>query len=148
MLCGGLWWSINWFATELQAAQAKEDEADQLRKRKKGESEWRSKGEVGDSADDEGEDTEVEGSGPASGTKESANPLSGEVQQDDSRVRQEIRDAMRPSDSAAQSSGAATGAEQAVGGAEARQRRAEEVDRSGEISTDSEWEKVSQEGDR
>ncbi|KAK3702809.1 SMK killer toxin resistance protein [Vermiconidia calcicola] len=131
VLCGGLWWSINWFATELQAAQAKEDEADQLRKRKKGESEWRSKGEVGDSADDEGEDTEVEGSGPASGTKESANPLSGEVQQDDSR-----------------SSGAATGAEQAVGGAEARQRRAEEVDRSGEISTDSEWEKVSQEGDR
>ncbi|KAK3720573.1 SMK killer toxin resistance protein [Vermiconidia calcicola] len=148
VLCGGLWWSINWFATELQAAQAKEDEADKLRKRKKSESGWGSKGEVGDSADDEGEDTEVEGSGPVSGTRESANPLLGESRQDDSQVRQDICEAMRSRDSDVQGSGAATGAEQAVGGAEARQRRAEEVDRSGEISTDSEWEKVSQEGDR
>ena len=144
VLSAGLWWSINWFATELEAAQAKEGEAEKLRKRKKGESEWSSKGEVNDSADDEGEDTEVEDSARATQMKDSTSSLSHEEQQDDSRVRQEIHEAMGSGESEAQSSGLTTGAEQAVGGAEARQRRTEDVDRSGEISTDSEWEKVSQ----
>ena len=145
VLCGGLWWSINWFATELKAAQAKEDEADKLRRRKKGESEWRSKEEVGDSADDEGEDTEVEGEGRM---KESASSIGKEPSEDDRRVREEILDAMKASGHATQSGGMSTGTEQAVGGAKARQRRAEDGDRSGEVSTDSEWERVSQEGDQ
>ena len=146
VLCTGLWWSINWFASELQAAQAKEDEAEKLRKRKKGETEWRNKGEVEDSADDEGEDTEVEESGR--GMKESVSDMSDEPTKDNLRVREEIRNAMQPGGGPVSESGVATGAEQAVGGAEARQRRAEEGDRSGDISTDSEWEKISQEGDR
>ncbi|KAF2758239.1 Pkr1-domain-containing protein [Pseudovirgaria hyperparasitica] len=33
ILSGGLWWAINWFATELRAAQAKEEEAKQIRRR-------------------------------------------------------------------------------------------------------------------
>ena len=151
VLCGGLWWSINWFATELKAAQAKEDEAEKLRKRKKGESEWRSKGEVGDSADDEGEDTEVEDSSRAPGMKESIPSLSKAppaVEEDDSRVRKEISDAMKSSGSDELTALFASGAEQGKEDAEARQRRAEDVDRSGEISTDSEWEKISQDGDR
>ena len=44
VLCAGLWWSINWFATELSAAQTKEAEAEKLRKRKKGQGDWKSKG--------------------------------------------------------------------------------------------------------
>lgn len=145
-LCGGLWWSINWFATELQAAQAKEAEAEKLRKRK---SEWRNKGEVADSADDEGEDTEVEGHG--STMKESTGSLSrhGEKVDGGGQLREEVLEAMKVTPSAQQeSSAAATGAEQATTCAEVRQRRTEDVDRSGEISTDSEWEKVSQDGDR
>ncbi|KAM3421945.1 V-type ATPase assembly factor PKR1 [Cercospora zeina] len=58
VLCGGLWYSINWFAHELQAAQRAEDEAERLRKRKTAAT-GGEKGDIGD-ADDEGEDTEVE----------------------------------------------------------------------------------------
>lgn len=148
VLCAGLWWSINWFATELKAAQAKEDEAEKLRKRKKGESDWKSRGEVNDSADDEGEDTEVEEAGRVTSLKASTSSLPNEPPGDDDRVRQEIHEAMGSSPSKAKSSGLSTSAEQASGGAEARQRHAEDVDRSGEISTDSEWERVSQDGDR
>ena len=147
VLCAGLWFSINWFATELKAAQAKEEEAEKLRKRKKGGSDWQSRGEVNDSADDEGEDTEVDESGKPSGLDSSTASLSNEPPGEDSRVRHEIRDAMGASGSQAQSSGSNTGADQTVGGAEARQRKVEDVDRSGEISTDSEWEKVSQDSD-
>lgn len=146
VLCGGLWWSINWFANELRAAQAKEDEAEKLRRRKKGESEWRRKGEVDDSADDEGEDTEVE-EGKA-GMRESTSSIgmSSETKRDDSKIREEILDAMKASGQGAESRGAGTGVQNVVG-AEIRQRVVEDVDRSGEISTDSEWEKVSQQGD-
>jgi hypothetical protein len=31
LLCGGLWWSINWFVTELESAKKIEKEADRLR---------------------------------------------------------------------------------------------------------------------
>jgi hypothetical protein len=148
VLCAGLWWSINWFATELRAAQGKEDEAEKLRKRKKGESDWKSRGEVNDSADDEGEDTEVEETGRSAGLKESTSSLPTERPEEDIRVRQEIHEAMGSSGSQKQSSGLSTGTEQASGGAEVRQRQVEEVDRSGEISTDSEWERISQDGDR
>lgn len=149
VLCAGLWWSINWFATELKAAQAKEDEAEKLRKRKKSETDWKSRGEVNDSADDEGEDTEVEEGGRTAPLKQSTSSLSNEPPPEDSKVRQEIHEAMGSSPGRGQSSGLSTG--QAVGGAEARQRHMEDVDRSGEISTDSEWERVSQtsqDGDR
>lgn len=143
VLCAGLWWSINWFATELKAAQAKEDEAEKLRKRKKSESDWKSRGEVNDSADDEGEDTEVEEAGRAAGMEESTSGLFSKAPDEGSRVREEIRDAMDSSGGSAQESGRATGVEQATGGAESRQRNVEDVDRSGDISTDSEWEKIS-----
>jgi len=149
VLCGGLWWSINWFASELKAAQAKEDEAEKLRRRKKGgDGEWRSKGEVADSADDEGEETEVEESRTEAAMKGSTSGLSKAPPGTDDTVREEIREAMGSNRDNDRGSGVATGTEQAEGGAQTRQRRAEDVDRSGEISTDSEWEKVSQDGDR
>lgn len=145
VLCGGLWWSINWFATELISAQAKEDEAEKLRKRKKGDSQWRSRGEVEDSADDEGENTEVEESGR--GMKEGSSSTH-EPTQDDEKVREEIRAAMQPSATSAGGSGVASGIDRGVSAGENQRLRVENADRSGEISTDSEWEKVSQDSDR
>jgi hypothetical protein len=148
VLCAGLWWSINWFATELKAAQAKEEEAEKLRKRKKSERDWKSRVGVGDSADDEGEETEVEDARSTANLKASTDSLPTEPHEEDSRVREEIQEAMGSSPGKDQSSGLSTSTEQAAGGAETRQRHVEDVDRSGEISTDSEWEKVSQDGDQ
>jgi len=133
LLCGGLWYAINWFAAELQAAQLKEEEAERLRKRG-------SKAKVagdGEEGDDEGEDTEVEGEA----LKSSRASLGGGMGEGvDERVRQEV---VR----AAQASGI-----QAPGEEDLRQRsgkaqapaqvRSRSGDLSGEISTDSEWEKV------
>ncbi|KAI9903051.1 hypothetical protein N3K66_002403 [Trichothecium roseum] len=60
VICGGLWWSINWFAAELKLHQAREAEAerrrkdeDEERKRKKQQQ------KIVDSGDDS--DTETEG---------------------------------------------------------------------------------------
>lgn len=138
-LCAGLWYSINWFAQELAAAKAKEAEAERLRKRRAaGLSSTPSSPEgrkvqttrrdiVADSADDEGEDTETEG-----GLGESAVSLGGDV-------KEKIRQAMREDD--ASGTGASTGVTTLTDTA-IRQRFGEESDRSGDISTDSEWEKV------
>lgn len=132
VLSGGLWYAINWFAGELAAAQAAEEKAERLRKEKRRETEAGG----GEIADDEGEETEVEGD--YAGLRESKSSLGGSSQGfenvedvQDERVRQEIVKAV-------QSSGIA-------GGQDARQRKgvgAEGRDLSGEISTDSEWEKV------
>jgi hypothetical protein len=35
IICGGVWWGINWFAAELQKAQGAEEEAAKIRKRRK-----------------------------------------------------------------------------------------------------------------
>lgn len=136
VLCGGLWYSINWFARELAAAQAKEEEAERLRKRKNSEQGRR----VEDEADDEGEDTETEG-----GLRESTASLtSGGPTRESERVREDILDAMRvppppPSGQGAASSGAQAGTSEA----RLRQTRVDEAGISGsELSTDSEWEKV------
>lgn len=129
LLCGGLWYSINWFASELAAAQAKEEEADRLRKKTTRESDWKTRGEVEDSADDEGGKTEVEGDVV-------------EV-----KTRGEIRDALRMGGKG--TLGGISSSSQLVGGGgklTARQPQIDEADRSGEISTDSEWEQV--EGER
>ena len=80
--------------------------------------------------------------------RESTNSLSKETPEEEARVREEILDAMKASEGEAQSSGVATEVARGVQEAETRHRRTEEVDRSGEISTDSEWEKVSEQGDR
>jgi len=141
-LTAGLWYSINWFASELKAAQAKEEEAERLRKQTSlavQSEQWKSSGEVGDSADDEGEDTETEGVG----MRENTSSTSLESTKGDAEVRQGIRHAMRPSGHATKTETSAATGSQAVGGkAIPRQRKIEDGDLSGDISTDSEWEKV------
>lgn len=126
-LCGGLWYSINWFVAELSAAQVKEEEAKHLRKKITRSGDWKTKGEVDDSADDEGEDTEVEG-----GMKESTGSLMNEPRVEDRKAREDIKT------SADASSSSRLGA----GGSGARLRKVDDSDRSGEISTDSEWEQI------
>jgi hypothetical protein len=58
LLCGGLWWSINWFAAEIRAAQATEEEAKRIREARRDE---KSKGNDEDKEGmDTGDDTEVD----------------------------------------------------------------------------------------
>lgn len=57
-LTAGLWWAINWFAGELRAAQAKEEEAKRIREARR--EKEKVKGGAGDDGMDSGDDTEVE----------------------------------------------------------------------------------------
>lgn len=130
VLCGGLWYSINWFAVELRAAQAEQEKADAAKK----ETERTTKGEVADHADDEGEDTEVEG-----GLSQSRDSLA------DIPAARETKTVSGGdgSSGSGQATGASTSGSQLAGGnATSRLRKAEDEDLSGEVSTDSEWEKV------
>ena len=150
VLSAGLWASINWFAAELGRAQGIEEEAGRLREQqrkrsggsgKEGGEDTRGGAGVEDSADDEGAGTETETEGL--GMRESGSSAAHERSEDSEvylgkagTVRQKRKDAGVNS--------AATGLQ--VGGAYGtpRQRKVEEGDRSGEVSssTDSEWEKV------
>ncbi|OQO12486.1 hypothetical protein B0A48_03128 [Cryoendolithus antarcticus] len=56
VLCGGLWWSINWFASEVSAVRREEEEKERLAKLDG----KRGVGGEGSEGDDEGETTEVE----------------------------------------------------------------------------------------
>ncbi|KAK5713011.1 hypothetical protein LTR17_017724 [Elasticomyces elasticus] len=146
-LSAGLWWSINWFANELRQAQAKEEEAERLRKQSVSRGrDWKSRGEVADSeADDEGEDTETEHGmrdSVASVKPTDAEPAAFSPNQDN------VEDAQA---AAGADSGADVPVSEAVLGEVAgttRQRRPEKQDRSGDVSsTDSEWEKVAPQAD-
>jgi len=131
LLCGGLWWSINWFAMELQAAQQKEEEAKRIRKvqspRKGDESTQRDT--VGGSLGNQGNDSETK----TSGTVE---PLKFVPIGEDKELENKIKDDLRKSGQANMASGMSRGS-----ASEARQRMT-----ASEVSTDSEWEKV--EGER
>lgn len=112
-ICGGLWWSINWFAREVAAVRA-EEEAKAKREKEK---ERDARGGA-ESADDEGESTEVEGEGleasrgslSLSGFEEGA--VRSGREGEEGEVRQRVQAGRRSGDL------------------------------SGEVSTDSEWEKV------
>ena len=139
ILCAGLWWAINWFAHELQAAQAKEEEANRIRRSRQSDAggendgaqgrDWKTSGEVGDSADDEG--TETEGDNLRASREEVEFVPSAQ----DEEIRQRVLADLSKSGQATMGSGLAPS------GGEARQRRTG-GDMSGEVSTDSEWEKV------
>ncbi|UKZ92630.1 uncharacterized protein TrAFT101_007572 [Trichoderma asperellum] len=93
VLCGGLWWSINWFARELKVAQAAEAERQRKEEEKKKQQQRLQGGGDGSGSSD----TEVEGkvarrttrsssskkSGGAAAVKADAEPLEkkGEVKQ-------------------------------------------------------------------
>lgn len=105
-LSAGLWWAINWFVTELGAANEKEREAIRIREMKEGQD--------GRGTDDSG--TETEGAGGRSAVRSSQN-------WSERLLRPE--DAQGPM----------------------RKRTVSGEGSSGEMSTDSEWDKVSEAGD-
>ena len=59
VLCGGLWWSINWFAAELKIHQAREEA--EKRKKEELEKKQKQKQRVKDSGDDSDTETEAIG---------------------------------------------------------------------------------------
>lgn len=121
VICGGLWWSINWFAAEVAAVRA-EEEAKAKKDKEREDARAERAGAGGESADDEGESTEVEEQGGDGGLEASRGSLSL---------------------SGFEEGAVRTGREE-EGGARQRsvQTQAKSGDLSGEISTDSEWEKV------
>lgn len=102
LLCAALWWSINWFVSELAATKAREDTTEHSVHN----------GKPHDDRGQSGDDTETEAH-----------------QLPESRLR------TRPE------------AEQSVlGGSEALRRRRSVGDGGGDVSGDSEWERVSEAG--
>lgn len=121
-LCGGLWWSINWFADEVQKAQEKENEE---RRRAQITKDTKS----GESADDEAGDTETE------------DPKMIQPSDHDVTVQEKILDYARKQGDTTKP-GQATALDLPR---QPTQRASNTTERSGDISTDSEWEKVEEE---
>jgi len=118
-LCGGLWVSINWFAKELQVAQAQaETEKEKQKQSQPGDKAADQKAAGGDAGTETDTETEVEG-----GLK------------DRRSLRVKKQRSATPVDSKATARESAEGL-----------MKRSVKDLSGETSTDSEWEKV--EGDR
>ena len=141
VLSAGLWGSINWFAAELGRAQGIEEEAERLREQQRKKSGGDKNAQAGagveDSADDEGESTETEALGMReSGSSAAYEPLEARGVFQDEKTRDDGVGS------------AATGLHVSDAYGTPRQRKVDEGDRSGEVSssTDSEWEKV--DGDR
>jgi hypothetical protein len=170
-LTAGLWWAINWFAAEIKEAQAKDEEAKRVRDAKRardggGEEE----GEDGD-AEGEGEDTEVENEGgvvKGESEKENLNKPKGSVPRAPRPETQSTVFVEKPSQEeypdvgrgreatpmqsssgpvGASTTGASTKLEPLID--DAFKQRRSMAESTGELSTDSEWEKLSQDsGDR
>jgi len=153
-LCGGLWWAINWFAGEIRAAQAKEEEAKRIREarreKEKEKAGARDDGEAMDTGDDTEVDTEV---GKRQKPKLRANPPRAPRPEMQSTVFVE-----RPTEPARAGRGSTPVPPRNVPGAAStglaptednvKQRRTL-GESTGDLSTDSEWEKLSQDsGDR
>ncbi|KAH3997712.1 hypothetical protein HBI56_188120 [Parastagonospora nodorum] len=158
-LCGGLWWAINWFAAEIRAAQAKEEEAKRIREARRG----KDKGEKGTDAGDEGEgmdsgdDTEVDNelevqkqrpTQARSARPESQSTVLVDRPSERSR-REETPQASTGAGgpAAASTTGATTKLAPLVD--DALKKRKGLGESTGDLSTDSEWEKLSEDaGDR
>ncbi|KAK7521579.1 ER protein Pkr1-domain-containing protein [Phyllosticta citriasiana] len=142
-LCGGLWWSINWFANELRAAADKEEAAKKLRERRERERE-RSRDKDGHHREpamgrdggegegmDTGDDTETE-------TETEVMRKSG--------VAAKSREGGAPPEAVygAQAS-TTTGTQAASLGVDEALKKRRSMGDGAESSTDSEWEKIEQE---
>lgn len=155
-LCGGLWWAINWFAAEIRAAQAKEEEAKRIREARRGKDKAGKGAEDDGEAMDTGDDTEVD----TEVTTQKQKPKQ-------ARARPETQSTVivdRPNESSGRDStpqaAASRGGPTAATTTSASTRLAPLVDdavkkrrglaeSTGDLSTDSEWEKLSEDsGDR
>jgi hypothetical protein len=160
VLCGGLWWSINWFAAEIRAAQAKEEEAKRIREARRGGKEKGDTGEDGDGeAMDTGDDTEVDTEvEQKQALKPRPNPPRApraprpETQSTVFVERPGAAGADNPSRTTASAGGTGPTAASTTGVStrlaapvdEALKRRKGMGESTGDLSTDSEWEKLSE----
>ena len=155
LLCGGLWWSINWFAAEIRAAQAKEEEAKRIREARRGAKEQSGDGEATASGDATEGDTEVE-------HKEAHKPkpkaFGGPRPEAQSTVfvdkpqgsgaksaPQTSAPAGSQGHTTSSTSGTTTGV--AAPADEAMKRRKAMAESTGDLSTDSEWDKLSEDSE-
>ncbi|KAL1303081.1 hypothetical protein AAFC00_006525 [Neodothiora populina] len=141
-LCGGLWWSINWFADEVRQAQEKEEQEKQTT------TEATKDGESG--ADDEGGDTETEDqvSKSVDFVPTPADKAIRERIINDIRKQGQATTAQSDSASTAQTSALqvpAAAAAPSFSGTDAPSHFRSNSDASRDASTDSEWEKVENE---
>lgn len=141
-LCGGLWYAINWFAAEVQAAKAIDDA-------EKRERDTKGRGTSADPGSDTETETELPTRGEGTGTeraqkaerrKAAPRPLPAESVSTTTSVQQPTAEAepspafLRP--------GTPASASRTASDSEQQQRRRSLAD-SDYVSTDSEWEKVS-----
>ncbi|KAF2661631.1 Pkr1-domain-containing protein [Lophiostoma macrostomum CBS 122681] len=151
-LCAGLWWAINWFAGEIRAAQAAEEEAKRIREarreKEKGKAGTGSEVETMDTGDDTEVETEVENK-----YKPKPKPASrGPRPETQSTVFVERpseaggRDSTPIQSSSGPAGASTTGASTSLAPMvdDALKKRGSMGESTGELSTDSEWEKLSQ----
>jgi hypothetical protein len=140
VLSGGLWWAINWFAVELQKAEKAEEEAGRLRKRKTGLEEDTGKERETDDGEDEAEEeteteTEVEGAKPP--------PLRRvNVRGGPAKIKAVMESAAAARGESSSATGATLQPSSQESDASKRRSLGDSID-AGSVSTDSEWEKVS-----
>lgn len=132
-LCGGLWWSINWFAVEIRAAQAKEEEAKRIREARRGIDTGADAGDDGE-AMDTGDDTEVDAEVEAKGQR----------RETQSTVSVGGREGTPQASHAGASSTGASSRLAPRGDGDALKKRTGLGESTGDLSTDSEWEKLSE----
>ncbi|KAF1839770.1 Pkr1-domain-containing protein [Decorospora gaudefroyi] len=155
VLCGGLWWSINWFAAEIRAAQAKEEEAKRIREARRGSKEKGGAGDDGDGeAMDTGDDTEVDTEVEQKSALKPNPPRAPRPEtQSTVFVERPGEDGMeRPAQATASVGGGGPTAASTTGATtrlaapvnEAVKRRKGMGESTGDLSTDSEWEKLSE----
>lgn len=156
-LTGGLWYGINWFAKEIRIAQKAEEEAKRIRAERRG-SQKDAAGD-GDQADiDTGDDTEVD-------AKEEAQKQSEGLAKKEKRAGPETQSTVfvdRPErEQTPQATASASGGGPAAGasttGASTRlapladdalkQRKGGLGESTGDLSTDSEWDKLSEDSE-
>jgi hypothetical protein len=148
-LTAGLWYAINWFAAEVRAAQVVEEEAKRIReaRREKEKDKTRTGDEV--EAMDTGDDTEVDAEAeekfrPKPSTRAPRPETQSTVFVDrpsEGRERESTPMQTISEPAEASTTGAATNLAPLVGDAPKKRGMAEST---GDISTDSEWEKLSQ----
>lgn len=150
-LCGGLWWSINWFAAEIRAAQAKEEEAKRIRdaRRDKGHGAHPGNdGEAMDTGDDTEVDTGVEQTRRRPTSKRAARPETQSTvfveHPKESSSGGKAGTASMGAPASVSSRGATTGLAPLVDEAMKRRSGSGLGESTGDLSTDSEWEKLSE----
>ncbi|KAI2478574.1 Pkr1 domain containing protein [Pyrenophora tritici-repentis] len=124
VLCGGLWWSINWFAAEIKAAQAKEEEAKRIREARR-------------SGKDRGDETQS--------TVFVDRPSGSDTQKTSRAQAQAPVSTGSGGPTAASTTGTTTSLAAPVD--EAVKRRKGMGESTGDISTDSEWDKLSEDSE-